>query len=329
MPSTPVAPPASSPVTGSVPLTVDASVGLQSVSISVDRLQRTGGTVVLKRVSSTSSAAARAASSWVVRPGLGSANGVSFESVGKPGYYLAGPSRSGGAATVARNTGTKAFAGRATFVAVRGVTGQNTSFQVWAKRSWYLRSKPAGLIAQPLDTSDQGRAATTFAVRAGYSAAGTVPMTTGRSIGLSIAGSTARLVLSRTRTAWRSVSTSSSSASKATSTWIVHTGLASRSGVSFESSSRRGWYLVAPASGSGALLVVKRSTSKAFAARATFTAVRGVTGKETSFRLTKRPTAYLQRSGSHLVVGRLGTSSAARGRATFTVHSGLTPAPTH
>lgn len=318
----------SSAPTGSVPLTVDSSVGLQSVSVMADRLVRSGTSVLMKQVSSTSSATARAASSWDVRRGLASVKGVSFESVDKPGYYLLAPSKNNGKVTVAKNTGTRAFAGRATFAAVRGVTGQNTSLEVWTHRSWYLRVTANGVIAQTLDRSDAGRAATVFSVRTGYTGARSIPVSAHRAIGISVGGSNSRLVAIGTKTTWRNVTASNSSALRASSTWIIHSGIASNSGVSLESSAKRGWYLVAPASGSGPLRLAKRTSSKAFAARATFVQRTAAAGKGVSLALWRHQGEVLQRSGSSAKVGRLGTSASARAAGTITVRSGLTRSPT-
>ncbi|MEJ5913226.1 AbfB domain-containing protein [Pseudokineococcus sp. 1T1Z-3] len=159
---TPPAPP-----TGTVPLTPGRAVGLEASNYPGYRVQHESFGAVLRQAGEGSSAVVKAGTTWVVRAGLASADGVSFESVDWPGHFLAAPAGTAGALVMARGDGSAAFAGRATYAAVAGATGQNTSFQVWRDRSLQLRHRDFRLFAEALDGSAGTRADATFVVRAG------------------------------------------------------------------------------------------------------------------------------------------------------------------
>lgn len=310
---------------GSVPLTVDRSVGLEPVNRFGSRVLHVGTKIRVATVA-TGSTSSRGASSWTVRPGLSSARGVSFESVDRPGRYLAVPAKGTGAVVLAGNDGTKRFAARATFTAVTGATGQNRTFQLRSRPSVVLRQSGTALIAQRLDRSDRGRGDSTFAVRAGLTAAKAVPLSTGRSVGLEVAdGTTARLGHAGTKVSLRAVPASAAAA--AASSWVVRKGLGAKDGISFEAVDRPGWFLAAPTGGSGTPTLARRTGSRAFAARATFTAVTGVAGRGTTLRSAKRPSVSLVRAGAGAALRPVGASEASRSAATFVVRSGLAPAP--
>lgn len=128
---------------------------------------------------------------------------------------------------------------------------------------------------------------------------------------------------SKTKAILKKASSHSSKAVRKATSWIVRSGLSSKKGYSLESVDKPGYYLTAPAHGSGSLTLVKKSTSKSFAKRATFTLTAGVKGSGSSFRLTSNPGLYLQSSGSTLVVRKISESASSVKSATFTVAKGL------
>ena len=132
-----------------------------------------------------------------------------------------------------------------------------------------------------------------------------------------------RLSHSGAKVTLKKVGSGSSKAAKKASSWIVRTGLGSSKGYSFESVDRPGYYLEAPADGSGALVLAKKSKSASFAKRVTFSSVKGVAGHDASFRLTSKASRYLRSSGLKLVVGTLGESSGEAKASTFDVEKGL------
>lgn len=99
-------------------------------------------------VSPSSPAIDRADASFVVRAGLRTGAGVSFESVNYPGYYLR---MDGAAVTLSQDDGTAASRERATFVAQSGLDGRGTSFSLWGNPVLYLRHQNFALHAQPDD----------------------------------------------------------------------------------------------------------------------------------------------------------------------------------
>lgn len=150
---------------GSVPLTVGASVGFEATNFPGYRVRHRGFVAYLDPVDANSDGLAKSDSSWVVRDGL-SGGGVSFESVGFPGYYLSVPANGGpGEVTLVQNDGSGAFARRATFIGASGNTGQNTSLALRSDPTLFLRHQNYQLFLQPSDQSDLFRADSTFAVR--------------------------------------------------------------------------------------------------------------------------------------------------------------------
>lgn len=150
---------------GIVPLTPGGPVSLEPVNFYGYRARHTSGaTVRLEAVGSGSPAAARAAASFIVRPGLANAACRSFESVDLPGRYLR---HQGFVAYVHSNNGTALFAADATFCPVTGLTGQYTSFTSYNFPGHYLRHANFALRIDTFDGSDGMRRDATFAVRPG------------------------------------------------------------------------------------------------------------------------------------------------------------------
>jgi hypothetical protein len=115
----------------------------------------------------------------------------------------------------------------------------------------------------------------------------------------------------------------SSNAVKKASSWIVRTGLGSKKGYSLESVDKKGYYLVAPAKGSGKLVLAKKSKSASFAKRATFSAVPGALGRGVSLRLTSSPAQYIRTDGTGLVTKKLAETNASHKASTFVTAKGL------
>lgn len=126
-----------------------------------------------------------------------------------------------------------------------------------------------------------------------------------------------------TKAVLKKASSHSSKAVRQATSWIVRSGLSSKNGYSLESVDKPGYYLAAPVHGPGSLTLVKKSTSKSFAKRATFTLTAGVKGSGSSFRLTSNVGLYLQSSGSTLVVRKISESASSVKSATFTIGKGL------
>ena len=314
---------------GTVPLTVDTAVGLEAVNVPGYRVQREAGGAFLRQVGDGSPAAARTATSWAVRPGLAGVEGTSFESPDQPGVFLTAPAAGAGALTLTANDGTTAFAARATFVPVVGATGQNTSLQVWADRTLHLRHRDFQVFAQALDGTDLGRADSTFAVRAGLTAAPAVPLTAGRSVGLEAVNFPGyRLQHQDFAVFLRQAGPGSADVVRRGASWVVRAGLAGATGVSFESVDWPGHFATAPATGAGALGLVRDDGSAAFAARATYAAVAGLGGAGTSFQTWSDRTLHLRHQDFQAFVRPLDGSDLGRADSTFVVRSGLAPAPT-
>ena len=328
-PGVPKTPATSVTVSGkTVALTVDRAIGLEPVDQGGSQVSHAGAEVRVRQVSTGSGQVDKNNASWIVRPGLASASGVSFESVDRPGSYLTVGTNGPRILRLAPNDGSTRLAGYATFLAVKGATSGSTSFQVWADRALYLLRTGTQLAAGAPNGSPIGRAASLFAVRTAFSAAPPVALTAGRSIGLESVAHPGFLVQHGTAsTAVAKLGPGSPAAARARSSWIVRTGLGSPSGVSFEAVDRPGYFLVAPTRGSGALTVARRTRTAAFKARATFTHVPGIAGSGTSFRLTARPTFSITTAGLRLTVAPLVRTKNGRAATTFIVHSALAPAP--
>jgi hypothetical protein len=158
------------PPTGSVPLTAGTSVGLEAVNFPGYRVRHGNFQASLSQVSAASSGLDQADSSFVVRPGLAGSAGVSLEAVNYPGLYLR-TNGTGGRVTLTRPDGSAAAAAASTFRPVTGLTGQNTSLELWSSPGVYLRHQDFQLFAQASDGGGGFRADATFAVRAGLAGA--------------------------------------------------------------------------------------------------------------------------------------------------------------
>nr|WP_255480488.1 AbfB domain-containing protein [Quadrisphaera sp. RL12-1S] len=311
---------------GTVPLTPDTAVGLEAVNFPGYRVRHQDFGAYLQPAGTGSDAGTKADSTFSVRTGLASADGVSFEAVNFPGYYLTAPV-GGGAVGLVKDDGSASFAGRATFAAVTGATGQNTTFQVWADRTLVLRHADFKLFAQKADASDQGRADSTFAVRAGLTAAAPVPLTAGRAVGLQAVNFPGYRVRHQDFAAYlQQVGAGSDAGARADTTFVVRPGLASADGTSLEAVNFPGYYLTAPAGG-GALALVKGDGSAAFAARATFAPVAGAAGQGTTFQVWADRTLVLRHAGFRVYAVKTDGSDLSKADSSFTVSSGLSPAP--
>ncbi|MFB9377079.1 AbfB domain-containing protein [Kineococcus gynurae] len=315
--------------TGSVALTPDSAVGLEAVNFPGMRVQHENFAAYLRAAGTGSSTAVKNGTSWSVRPGLASADGVSFESLDWPGYYLTAPAGAG-AVQLVRNDGSTAVATRATFAAVTGATGQNTSFEVWGNRGLRLRHANYQLFAQPADTSDLGRADSTFVVRAALSPATPVPLAVGRTIGLEAENFPGQRVQHENFAAYlRAAGTGSAAAVKNGTSWVVRPGLASTDWISLESLDWPGWVLASPdVSGGGAVAMVRDDGSAALAARATFCPVTGASGQNTTLQVFGNRSLVLRHTGFRLYAQPADLVALGRADSTFVIRSGLAPAPT-
>lgn len=314
---------------GTVALTVDSPVGFEAVNFPGYRLQRENGAVFLRQAPAGGTAQVAGTTTWLVRTGLAGIDGISLESLEQPGSYLAAPATGVGAVVTAANDATTGFAGRATFVAVVGATGQNTSLQVWSDRTLTLRHQNFQLFAQKAEATDLGRADSTFAVRVGYAAAPAVPLTAGRSVGLEAVNFAGYRLQHENFGAYlrQAVPGSTEVVRKGTS-WVVRPGLAGAAGVSLESVDWPGYFLAAPAEGVGALAMSARDGGAAFAGRATFVAVDGVAGGGTSFQVWSDRTLHVRHQDFRFWAQKLDGTDLGRADSTLTVRSGLAPAPT-
>jgi len=155
--------PGGTSVAGVVPLAPGRTVSLESANVPGYRVRHQDYAAKISPIGAASSELDRLDSAFVVREGLASAAGVSFESVNFPGFYLR---IENGAVFLRRNDGGAAFPPTATFLAKPGLSGQNTSFVSYADRDLYLRHQDRLLKVQAFDGSDLFRRDATFSVRA-------------------------------------------------------------------------------------------------------------------------------------------------------------------
>ncbi|MEW1958223.1 AbfB domain-containing protein [Kineococcus sp. NPDC059986] len=312
---------------GTAPLTVDTAVGFEAVNFPGYRIQHENFAVHLRQANAGSAYGVQTDTSWAVRPGLADAGGMSFEAVTWPGYYLAAPV-GGGALGLVRNDGSKGFAARASFAPVTGATGQGTSLQVWGDRTLQLRHQNYQLFAQKADTSDLGRADSTFTVRGAFVPAPPLPLTPGRSLGFEAVNFPGyRIQHENFGVYLRQAGTGSAGGVKTDTSWVVRPGLADGAGVSFEATTWPGWFLTAPAGG-GVLGLVRNDGSSGFAGRATFAAVAGAAGQGTTFQVWADRTLQLRHAGFVVYAQKADGSDLGRADSSFVLRSGLFPAPT-
>lgn len=150
-----------------VTLTTGRSIGLVPSGKSTYRVTHAKTKVSVKKTSTKSSKVAKKSSSWIVRTGLGSKKGYSFESVDKPGYYLAAPLDGWGSITLVKKSPSASFKKRVTFSAVKSLLKHDTSFRLTATPSRYLRTDGSRLVITSLPKSTSGRTAATFTVAKG------------------------------------------------------------------------------------------------------------------------------------------------------------------
>ncbi|SDO35779.1 Carbohydrate binding module (family 35) [Klenkia soli] len=317
--------PATTP-TGSVPLTVGTSVGLEAVNYPGYRVRHAGDQGSLSAITAASAAADQADSSFVVRTGLAGADGVSLESVNSPGQFLRS-NGTGGRVTLATPDGTAAGAAAATFLPVGGLNGQNTSLQLWGTPGVYLRHQNFQLYGQATDGSDLFRNDATFAVRAGLTGVPTVPLTVGTSVGLEAGNIAGYLVRHQNfQGALSAIGAASGAGDKADSSFVVRPGLAGAGGISLEAVGFPGQYLRANGTG-GRVTLARPDGTAAGAAAATFLPVTGLTGQGTSLQLWGTPGVYLRHQNYQLVAQATDGSALFTADASFTVRTGLTTAP--
>lgn len=123
-------------VTGSVPLTVGTAVSMESVSWPGYRVRHGNYNVNLEKVDANSATIDKQDSTFIVRQGLASPTGFSFEAVNFPGFFI---KNDNGRARLVKGDGSAGFAADATFLAVTGLTGQNTSLALFSDQSKFLR----------------------------------------------------------------------------------------------------------------------------------------------------------------------------------------------
>jgi hypothetical protein len=307
-------------VSGTVPLTIGSSIGLQPVNYPGYLVRDQNFQADLDPTTSASSALDQADSSFVVREGLASPTGVSFEAINYPGYFLEDQS---GQINLVKNDGSSGFAGYATFVPQTGLTGQNTSFAVYADQTVYLRHQNFVLYAQSWDGSDQFRKDATFSVRPALSVNAPSPglLTVGNTIGLQPGNFPTYLVRHSNFVARIDpINQKSGSLAAADSSFTLVAGLAMQSGLSFESVNYPGYFLVV---NNGAVDLQANDGSLGFAANATFLPQPGLTGTATAFVSFADPTLYLRHQNYLLMSQPNDGSSLFAADASFNVVAGL------
>lgn len=155
------------PAAGAMKLTKGSFIGIKPVSRSGHRVSHTGSKVLLKSAGAGSAKAVRRATSWIVRSGLDSHRGYSFESVDKPGYFLVAPADGAGTVSMAKKSKSSSFAKRATFSVNKGVMGHDVSFRLTAKPTQFLRVSGSRLVVGKVGESSTSTTAATFTVPKG------------------------------------------------------------------------------------------------------------------------------------------------------------------
>jgi hypothetical protein len=275
---------------GTVGLTVGSMIGLEPANFLGYRVRHANYAGRIAAVTTASNDVDKQDSSFVVRAGLASATGVSFEALNLPGYFLRVEN---GAAFLRKNDGSAAFAGTATFLAKTGLSGQNTSFAVYSNQNLYLRHQNFGLYAQASDGTDGFRADASFRVRGGLGITGAVaPLTPGSADSLEAANFPGYLVRHRNYAARIDpINGTSAALAKQDSSFTVRTGLASTQGISFESKNYPGYFLKVE---KGATFLRKNDGTPDFAANATFLSVPGLAGRNLSLALYANQSVYLR-----------------------------------
>lgn len=147
---------------GVVPLAVGSSVSLEPTNFLGYRVRHKNFATWIDPIAEAATPIERLDSAFVVRSGLASSSGVSFEAAGYPGYYL---KVENGLVFLRKNDGSASFGANATYLAKTGLTGQNTSFALYGNQSLYLRHQNYVLSAQASDNSALFRQDATFSVR--------------------------------------------------------------------------------------------------------------------------------------------------------------------
>lgn len=147
-----------------VALRTNTSIGLVPVSQATSRVIHAQSAVAVSRPAKRTTRAFRTASSWIVRAGIGSRAGYSFESVDRPGYYLAAPTTRTGTVTLVRRHSSAAFSRQATFSARIGGSNGDLFFTLSSDASRYLGFDGRRLDLRPLAGSGAARTAETFLI---------------------------------------------------------------------------------------------------------------------------------------------------------------------
>ncbi|GLI02541.1 AbfB domain-containing protein [Phytohabitans aurantiacus] len=158
--ATPATPPPATTPAGAT-LTVGASVGLEPIGLSGYRVRHRNFAGRVDPIGSRSGSADKADSTFRVRRGLAYNQCYSLESTNYPGYYLR---HQNFRIYLHRVDGSQLFAADATFCAVSGLAGQNTSLRSFNYPDRYLNHRSSDLYISSANTSTERRAAT-FIVR--------------------------------------------------------------------------------------------------------------------------------------------------------------------
>lgn len=150
-----------------VTLKKGTSVGLLSLARPGARVAHAKTKVSVKKAGATSSKTAKRSTSWIVRTGLGSKKGYSFESLDKPGYYLAAPAKGAGSLTLVKKSTSASIKKRTTFTSVKGVLGHDVSFHLTSTPTLYVRTDGTRLVVKKLSESSASLRASSFAVKKG------------------------------------------------------------------------------------------------------------------------------------------------------------------
>jgi hypothetical protein len=120
-------------------LTIGSSISLQATTpgSTASCIAHTGDTINTQVITSSNTTAVQQQASWIVLPGLGYSDCVSFESVDTPGSFIR---QRNFELVLSANDGTKQFAEDATFCEEAGISGQGSTFRSWNHPTRYLRN---------------------------------------------------------------------------------------------------------------------------------------------------------------------------------------------
>ena len=291
----------------------NAVVSFESLNFPGHRVRHQRFVGRIDQISTQSGGLARADATFVVRDGLASGDGVSFESVNKPGLYLRAE---GDRVNLRSNDGSTQFANNATFRPVNGLNGSGTSFLLWRDQSLALRHR--NFLLRP-ESGDS----TLFRNDASFSVDGglvDMELRPGARIGFESTNLAGHRIRHRGYAAYLDpVDARSGGLARADSSFVVRDGLAG-GGKSFESLNYPGFFLRAEG---GRVYLRENDGSGSFASDATFETQAGLNGTGTSLRLWRDRNLLLRHDGGVLRADPLADSQTFKNSASFTVRPSL------